>query len=679
MILGGGALGAILAAHLHRAGEDVAVVAREPRASVLTKDGIRITGLAEFTAKVPVYTDACVANDADLVIVALKTHQSPAVVRELRPKQGAVAFSVQNGVFKNEELSSVFGANKVLGAIALVSGEVMTDGSIRFTNNDPIFLGEPGQESSSRSKQIVATLQKAGIAAEVSKDIRALEWSKFTMFVPLFCGAIITRQETCRFLRNTDSARVIAALSREMAQLATAEGVLLQPGAGLSAAAMAQVDFESAVRIVRDVGAYYEQKAPRHKVSGLQDLERGRQTEVEEIVGFALRRSEEVGLDLPTLRTCYHLCRAIAAPSAQAPGASSLDLSLERHMTLNHASSSLPVSTSSMELLDLYRQMARIRAFEAAAEEASIGGFAVLGQEIDPRAKIRGALHASIGQEAVAAGVCRHLERSDLVTSSHRGHGHTLAKGADMRRMMAELFGRCDGTNRGKGGSMHIADFSVGMLGANGIVGAGLAIACGAAQALKLQGRTGIVACFFGDGAVNRGPFLEALNWACVYQLPVLFVCEDNQWASTTSTGAFTGGPGVAARAAALGVPAESCDGNDVEVVSATSRRLIGEIRAGKGPRLLHALTSRVRGHVSADKQGYRDAADIERANRADPLQRARKSLLQQGTHIRELDRIDSAVLEEVNQAIAFAEASPLPNPLEAYSEVQTLGEGTWH
>jgi TPP-dependent pyruvate/acetoin dehydrogenase alpha subunit len=134
-----------------------------------------------------------------------------------------------------------------------------------------------------------------------------------------------------------------------------------------------------------------------------------------------------------------------------------------------------------MELLSLYREMARIRAFELAAEEASVGGFAVLGQEVDPRARIRGPLHASIGQEGVAAGVCAHLDRSDLLVSSHRGHGHTLAKGANMSRMMAELFGRRDGTNHGKGGSMHIADFSVGMLGANGIVGAGLPIACGAA------------------------------------------------------------------------------------------------------------------------------------------------------------------------------------------------------
>ena len=149
---------------------------------------------------------------------------------------------------------------------------------------------------------------------------------------------------------------------------------------------------------------------------------------------------------------------------------------------------------------------------------------------------MRGPLHLSIGQEAVAAGVCAHLEREDLLTSTHRGHGHTLAKGGDMRRMMAELFGRADGSNGGKGGSMHIADFSVGMLGANGVVTAGLPIACGAAQALKLQGRPHLVACFFGDGAINRGPFLEALNWAAVYRLPVLFVCEDNRYSATTTT-----------------------------------------------------------------------------------------------------------------------------------------------
>lgn len=332
-----------------------------------------------------------------------------------------------------------------------------------------------------------------------------------------------------------------------------------------------------------------------------------------------------------------------------------------------------------MELLSLYRDMARIRAFELAAEEASIGGFAVLGQQVDPRAKIRGALHASIGQEGIAAGVCAHLELKDLLTSSHRGHGHTLAKGADMRRMMAELYGRRDGSNMGKGGSMHIADFSVGMLGANGIVGAGLAIACGAAQALKLQGKPHIVACFFGDGAVNRGPFLEALNWASVYQLPVLFVCEDNRWSSTTNTAALTGGPGVVARANSLGVPAESVDGNDVEAVSAIARTLVTDIRSGKGPRLLHALTRRARGHVSADKQGYRDPADIQLATVDDPVVRARKRLDELRIEPSELTRIDAEVSEEVQRAIAFAEASPVPDAAEAFNEVQTLGAGTWY
>ena len=215
--------------------------------------------------------------------------------------------------------------------------------------------------------------------------------------------------------------------------------------------------------------------------------------------------------------------------------------------------------TSTRHLLALYRTMVRIRAFEEAAEIASQGGVQVLGATTSAAApaKVRGPLHLSIGQEAVSAGVCAHLQRADLLTSTHRGHGHTLAKGADVNRMMAELFGRSGGHNGGKGGSMHIADFSVGMLGANGVVGAGLPIACGAAHALKIRGLPQIVACFFGDGAINRGPFLEALNWAAVYALPVLFVCEDNRYSATTETGPMTAGEGAAVRARAIGVAAE--------------------------------------------------------------------------------------------------------------------------
>src|SRR5512145_1629885 len=194
--------------------------------------------------------------------------------------------------------------------------------------------------------------------------------------------------------------------------------------------------------------------------------------------------------------------------------------------------------TDFKRLLSLYRTMARIRAFENAAEEASKGGVAAFGAALGAQALVRGPLHLSTGQEAVAAGVCANLGRADLITSTHRGHGHTIAKGADVTAMMCELFGRATGFNGGRGGSMHIADFA-----------AGIPIAVGAAHAMRLRGGGEIVACFFGDGAINRGPFLEGLNWAEIYRLPVLFVCEDNRYSATTATEAMTGGEGAAARA----------------------------------------------------------------------------------------------------------------------------------
>jgi pyruvate dehydrogenase E1 component alpha subunit len=309
---------------------------------------------------------------------------------------------------------------------------------------------------------------------------------------------------------------------------------------------------------------------------------------------------------------------------------------------------------------------------------ASQGGVQVLGAQLNDQAKVRGPLHLSIGQEAVAAGVCAHLNRDDLLTSTHRGHGHTLAKGADMRRMMAELFGRADGFNGGKGGSMHIADFSVGMLGANGVVAAGLPIACGAAHALKLQRKTQVVACFFGDGATNRGPFLEALNWAAVYQLPVLFVCEDNRYSATTPTRSMTAGPGALARAESLGVPGMQVDGNDVAQVFEAAGALLKDVRSGT-PRFLHALTWRVRGHVSVDVQGYRDPADLQGALDADPLIKARDLALASGIRAAELDAIDQHAHEQAQEAVAYAQASPWPDPAAAYTDVLTLGAGTWH
>jgi pyruvate dehydrogenase E1 component alpha subunit len=274
--------------------------------------------------------------------------------------------------------------------------------------------------------------------------------------------------------------------------------------------------------------------------------------------------------------------------------------------------------------------------------------------------------------------VCINLVREDLLTSTHRGHGHTLAKGADTTRMMCELFGRATGYNKGKGGSMHIADFSVGMLGANGVVAAGMPIATGAAHALKLLGRPHIVACFFGDGAANRGPFLESLNWAGVYRLPILFVCEDNRISATTATAPMTAGEGVSARARALGIGATRVDGNDVEAVDLAAARMIGEVRSGGGPRLLHAVTYRFKGHVSVDPGTYRDAAEVAAAKRSDPLLLARGRLAALGARVADVEAIDAAAKDEIATALAVAEAAPWPAAASAYQDIADTGAGRW-
>lgn len=327
----------------------------------------------------------------------------------------------------------------------------------------------------------------------------------------------------------------------------------------------------------------------------------------------------------------------------------------------------------------LYRTMLRIRAFENAAEIASQGGVSAYGQQATGTVRVRGPLHLSTGQEAVPAGVCAHLKAADYLTSTHRGHGHTLAKGADLGRMMAELFGKATGFNGGKGGSMHIADFSVGMLGANGVVAAGLPIAVGAAHAQKIQKQDAITVCFFGDGAINRGPFLEALNWAQVYGLPVLFVCEDNRWSATTASGPMTAGDGASVRAEALGIAATQVDGNDVFAVHAAAARLVDQVRSGSGPRLLHALTYRVKGHVSVDPAAYRDPTELAAALETDPIAHARTRCLQAGTAAALLDAIEAAAHAEVEAALAAAAAAPWPEASAAFTDIQTTGAGQWH
>jgi pyruvate dehydrogenase E1 component alpha subunit len=330
-------------------------------------------------------------------------------------------------------------------------------------------------------------------------------------------------------------------------------------------------------------------------------------------------------------------------------------------------------------LVGLFRTMVRIRAFENAAEAASQGGVSAYGELADGSAKVRGPLHLSTGQEAVPAGVCAHLQPTDYLTSTHRGHGHTLAKGANMQRMMSELFGKVEGCNGGKGGSMHIADFSVGMLGANGVVAAGLPIAVGAAHAQKLQHRDGITVCFFGDGAINRGPFLEALNWARVYELPVLFVCEDNRWSATTASGPMTAGAGASARALSLDIAAVQVDGNDVLAVHEAAGSLIHEVRSGAGPRLLHAITYRVKGHVSVDPAAYRNPEELQAALKTDPIARFRENFEASGHDGRALDTIEREAKAEVDAALLFANAALWPQAASAFTDVQTTGAGQWH
>jgi pyruvate dehydrogenase E1 component alpha subunit len=330
------------------------------------------------------------------------------------------------------------------------------------------------------------------------------------------------------------------------------------------------------------------------------------------------------------------------------------------------------------DLLSLYRTMVRIRAFEDAAEVASQGGVQAWGLSASAKpALVRGPLHLSTGQEAVAAGVCAHLKPADLLTSTHRGHGHTLAKGADSTKMMCELFGRANGYNKGKGGSMHIADFSVGMLGANGVVAAGLPIAVGAAHALKLRKVDAIAVSFFGDGAINRGPFMESLNWAVVYHLPMLFICEDNQISATTASAPMTAGQGASPRAESLQVPALKVDGNDVEAVSNAAAKLIAEIRAGAGPRLLHAITYRHKGHVSVDPGTYRDPDEVRKALERDPIKRTRQQLEAAGLGA-QAAQVEAEARAEIDAALAAAEASPVPEVHEAYQDIVTTGAGVW-
>ena len=326
----------------------------------------------------------------------------------------------------------------------------------------------------------------------------------------------------------------------------------------------------------------------------------------------------------------------------------------------------MPVSSNlanePARVVEMFRKMLVIRAFEEAAGEAFHAGH------------VRGSVHQYIGEESIAVGICANLRDDDLLTSNHRGHGHSIAKGADPRAMMLELFGRVGGTSDGKGGSMHIADFSVGMLGANGVIADGCTISVGAAQSIRLLKQDRIVVNFIGDGGINRGPFMEALNWAKVYELPVLFVCENNQIAATTTTRLVTAGEGIAKRAESFGIPAITIDGNDLFEVDSTTARVVAEIRNGSGPQLIQAMTYRLRGHFAHDPAGYRDPKELEEALGREPMARTEAWLLKNGVDADEIAALKAEVDGEIAGYVDEAANAAWPDGALAFTDVQDVG-----
>ena len=318
------------------------------------------------------------------------------------------------------------------------------------------------------------------------------------------------------------------------------------------------------------------------------------------------------------------------------------------------------------QLHGFLRQMHLIRQFEEGAEQAYMRGL------------VHGTMHLSIGQEASATGVCAVLEPGDVITSTHRGHGHCIAKGADPKLMFAEFFGKDNGYCRGRGGSMHIADVASGNLGANGIVGGGLPIAVGAALALKQQRKPNVAVCFFGDGANNEGAFHESLNMAAIWKLPVVFVCENNQYGMSTSTERSTAVKRIAQRAQAYDMPGITVDGNEFASVAEAAAGAVERARRGDGPSLLECLTYRHRGHSKSDRNRYRSKEEIDLWITRDPIGRYEQALLGSGLiDAATIEAIRASVEKEIAAAIEFAKESPAPDvaSLTAFVYTQTPPE----
>jgi pyruvate dehydrogenase E1 component alpha subunit len=309
---------------------------------------------------------------------------------------------------------------------------------------------------------------------------------------------------------------------------------------------------------------------------------------------------------------------------------------------------------------ELLRQMYTIRAFEENAEQLYAMG------------KIHGTMHLSIGMEASAVGAIAALRSDDLILSTHRGHGHCIAKGADLNLMMAEFMGKENGYCRGRGGSMHIADVAGGNLGANGVVGGGIASAMGVGLGLKLQKRDQIILCFFGDGAANLGSFHESLNMTAIWKLPVVYVCENNHYAMSFSVKKAFAIEHISDRAAAYGMPGMTVDGNDLYAVHQAVHQAVQRARSGEGPSLIENVTYRWRGHSKSDANRYRSKEEIESWKRRCPIQRFRTALIEEGVLTEEqADRIEREARAAIDASVEFAEASPEP-------ALETIEEGVY-
>jgi len=315
---------------------------------------------------------------------------------------------------------------------------------------------------------------------------------------------------------------------------------------------------------------------------------------------------------------------------------------------------------SKNELLDMYRKMFTIRTFECKIRDLFTNGVIV------------GDLHLSSGQEAVAVGVCSNLRNIDTINTTHRGHGHCIAKGADVKRMMAEFFAKRTGLCKGKGGSMHLADLSVGMLGASAIVGGGIPTAVGAALSFKMRKTDQVAVAFFGDGATNQGTFHESVNLAAIWDLPVVFVCENNQYAESTPVSYAIRVKNIADRAAAYGIPGVLVNGMDILAVYEATNQAVKRARKGEGPTLLDCKTYRYEGHEVGDPWDlYRSKEEVEEWRQKDPIPTFERKLIDGKTATqKEIDAIQKEVLGLIDTAVEYARESPSPELKEAFEDV---------